>query len=111
MKFKSRKNVTRWQSLTFILIIITTAAFLARRAFAADGDLDTSFASPNGFRTIDDLHFSDVVIQPDGKIVAAGWKTEEVEIEDQLTTYDLRLPLLSRIPESLWSLLGVSPFV
>ena len=80
----------RWQCLALILTLATTVILPGTpNVQAADGDLDTSFGSPNGFVTAPaDTHFTDVAIQPDGKIVAAGAKMNFTDL--------LEIPIVAR---------------
>jgi hypothetical protein len=56
-----------------ILILTLALGFILPAVQAAPGDLDTTFNAPNGYTTLADAQFFDVVIQPaDGKILAAG---------------------------------------
>ncbi len=62
-------------SLILVSIIVLFSLLIAISAYAAPGDLDTDFNTPNGYSTLD-LGYPDgayaVAIQEDGKIVAVG---------------------------------------
>lgn len=62
-----------WKTIHFVPILLLTALSLV---YAAPGQLDTRFNSPNGF-AVYDSGFSDgmesIALQEDGKIVVVGW--------------------------------------
>jgi len=73
MKRLLKTNITRWPTLLMLIALVAINLPNLPAVHAADGDLDTMFGAPNGFVTLSDSTFFDVVIQPaDGKIVAAG---------------------------------------
>ena len=61
-----------------VTMVVVLLATLTSSVNAAAGDLDPTFGSPNGFVTTDisgdDVAFA-VVVQADGKIVAAGYSS------------------------------------
>src|SRR3954466_12902097 len=66
-------------SLLALVAILTCAALGTPSAWAAAGDIDTTFGSANGLMTTDfgrgPSMANDAVLQPDGKIVVAGQDT------------------------------------
>src|ERR1051325_8571122 len=73
MKRLLKTNITRWQMLVMLIALVASNLSNLTTVHAADGDLDTTFGAPNGFVTLTDSIFLDVVIQPgDGKILATG---------------------------------------
>ncbi|HEX8088500.1 MAG TPA: delta-60 repeat domain-containing protein, partial [Blastocatellia bacterium] len=91
---KNSYDITRRMQFALAVSIVTalTLSLMPMRVLAADGDLDTSFGV-NGkvvtdfFGGIDQI--TSVVLQPDGKIVVAGYATSgATEADFALARYD-----------------------
>lgn len=91
MKLNTSKRSS--QSLLLVFIMVLFGLFTALTAFAAPGDLDTDFNSPNGYNTLDlGLGYSEygtaVAVQDDGKIIVGGWVYNSGSIAIVLARYN-----------------------
>jgi uncharacterized delta-60 repeat protein len=79
MKKIGDKNKLNLKKITLATILTFSLSNLQSPAWAADGDLDTSFSSDGKVTTavgLGDDGAHSVVLQSDGKIVAAGYSTD-----------------------------------